>query len=60
MVWKVIAGGHDFSLDNEPHRVVRESTEVYMHPAYNTDLLTNDIGLIRLQEKIPFNGKHVH
>ncbi len=54
--WRVFAGSHDLSLDEEPHRVVIETTEAVIHPDWNPLTIANDIALIKLPQKIEFNG----
>jgi hypothetical protein len=52
----VFAGSHDISLDEEPHRVIVATNESIVHPDWNPFTVANDIALIKLPEKIEFNG----
>ena len=52
----MFAGSHDISLEEEPHRVIVATNESIVHPDWNPFTVANDIALIKLPEKIEFNG----
>ncbi len=52
----MFAGSHDISLDEEPHRVIVATNQSIVHPDWNPFTVANDIALIKLPEKIQFNG----
>ena len=55
--WRVFAGSHDISLEDEPHRQIVESNISFIHPDWNSVTVANDIALVKLPQKIEFNGK---
>ena len=52
---KVFLGAHNVREENEEGRLEFESTEFFAHPDWNQLLIRNDIGLIRLPQKVEFN-----
>jgi len=52
---KVFLGAHNVREETEEGRLEFESTEYFAHPSWNGALIRNDIGLIRLPQKVEFN-----
>lgn len=52
---KVFLGAHNVRETTEDGRLEFEATEYFAHPDWNTLLIRNDIGLIRLPQKVQFN-----
>ena len=50
------AASHDLSISDEPDRVIVEASEVYIHPDWNRVTMAGDIALIKLSQKLEFNG----
>ena len=51
---RVVLGEHDNSFSGEETipRIVREVSEIIIHPEYNTSILINDIALIKVAQAI--------
>ena len=54
-----MAGAHNVREDSEPERVEISSYNGWTHPNWNSNDLSNDLALIRLPEKITFNGIYI-
>jgi pantothenate kinase-related protein Tda10 len=54
--WRVFAGSHDISLADEPHRQIVETNISFIHPGWDSLTVANDLALIKLPQKIEFNG----
>jgi hypothetical protein len=44
-------------LSDEPHRLIIATNESIIHPDWDPITVANDIALIKLPQKIEFNGK---
>ena len=51
-----MAGAHNVRAGSEPERVEISSYNGWTHPNWDSNDLSNDLALIRLPEKITFNG----
>lgn len=51
----VMAGAHNVRASTEEHRVEITSYEGMVHPDWDPNTLKNDIALVKLPEKIPFD-----
>lgn len=52
---KVFLGAHNVREASEEGRLEFEAAEYFAHPSWNGLLIRNDIGLIRLPQKVEFN-----
>jgi hypothetical protein len=44
-------------LSDEPHRLIIATNESIIHPGWDPITVANDIALVKLPQKIEFNGK---
>jgi hypothetical protein len=51
-----MAGVHSIFRGSPQYRLIVEARDIRRHPQYNRDTLINDIGLIFLLRRIPFNN----
>merc|ERR1712223_1040333 len=52
---RVFLGAHNVREDSEDGRLEFEATEYFAHPDWSQILIRNDIGLIKLPQKVEFN-----
>ena len=53
----IMAGAHNIRDHNAPDLVEITSYDGWTHPQWDSNTLANDLALIRLPEKITFNGE---
>lgn len=53
---EVQAGVHSIFRGSPQYRAIVDRRDIRSHPQYNPDTLINDIGLIYVQNPIPFNS----
>jgi Trypsin len=53
---EVMAGVHSIFRGSPQYRAIVQARDIRPHPQYNRDTLINDIGLLFLTRRIPFNN----